>query len=149
MLVRNGERPATECTVNGALKISGTRNARTSKPNTNKSQDPIRAELFGSDTCTAGNLTAHGHAPVLVLCRQLIAAGLEPDQALEVWRGATLALHVRSIGAGARLTVKERPCGPVFERWVPFSGPPVSATIAPSEQAGVISTPDAATGGVS
>jgi hypothetical protein len=90
----------------------------------------IRAELFGSDTCTAGDLTAHGHAPVLVLCRQLIAAGIEPDQALEVWRGATLALRVRSIGAAARLTVKERPFGPVFERWVPFSTPPVSPRIA-------------------
>jgi hypothetical protein len=146
MLVRNGERPATDCTVNGALKTSGIGNARTSKPNTNKSQDPIRAELFGSNTCTAGNLTAHGHAPVLVLCRQLIAAGLEPDRAMEVFRGATLALRVRSIGAAARLTVKERPFGPTFEKWVPFSTPPVSPTIAPSEQAGGISTPNAAPG---
>jgi hypothetical protein len=44
---------------------------------------------------------------VLTLCRQLLAAGLDPDQALEVYRGTTLALRVRSIGEGAKLTVRE------------------------------------------
>lgn len=146
MLVRNGERPATDCTVNEALKTSGIGNAGTSKPNTNKSQDPIRAELFGSDTCTAGDLTAHGHAPVLVLCRQLIAAGLDPDRAMEVFRGTTLALRVRSIGAGARLTVAERPNGPTFERWKAFSTPAVSPPMRQIRQAGGISTPNAAPG---
>lgn len=65
----------------------------------------IRAELIGSDTCTAGDITATGHAPVLALCRALLAAGLDPDQALEVFRGATLALRVRSIGEAAGLEI--------------------------------------------
>ena len=29
----------------------------------------------------------------------------------------------------AALTVKERPHGPVFERWVPFPAPPVSPPV--------------------
>jgi hypothetical protein len=68
---------------------------------------PLFAELSGSDTCTCSGMTGHGNAPVLALCRQLIAAGLDPDQALEVYRGAVLALRVRSIGEGAQLTVKD------------------------------------------
>ncbi len=68
---------------------------------------PLNAELIGDDTCTAAGVTARSHAPALALCRQLLAAGLDPDQALEVYRGATLALLIRSIGEGAQLTVKE------------------------------------------
>src|SRR5262245_9091203 len=68
---------------------------------------PLYAELSGDDTCTAAGFTAHGNAPALALCRQLLAAGLNPDQALEVYRGATLALRIRSIGEGAQLTVRD------------------------------------------
>jgi hypothetical protein len=67
----------------------------------------LYAELTGSDTCTAGGITARSHAPALALCRQLLAAGLDPDAAMEVYRGATLALRIRSIGEGAQLTVKD------------------------------------------
>jgi hypothetical protein len=83
-------------------------------------QATIRAELFGSQTCTAASVTATGHAPVLALCRSLIAAGLDPDTAVDVYRGAVLALCVRSIREGATLTVSEeanRP--PRFKRWKP------------------------------
>jgi hypothetical protein len=73
----------------------------------NNSQLPLYASLTGDDTCTAAGITARSHAPALALCRQLLAAGLDPDQALEVYRGATLALRIRSIGEGAQLTVKE------------------------------------------
>jgi hypothetical protein len=66
---------------------------------------PVRAELYGSETATAAGLSVRGHAPVLVLCRELIAAGLDPDRAMEVFRGATLALHVRTIGRAARLEI--------------------------------------------
>lgn len=69
------------------------------------SRSAIRAELTGSDTCTANDVTACGHAPVLILCRELIAAGCDPDRAMEVYRGATLALHVRSIGQAAGLEI--------------------------------------------
>src|SRR5262245_10107645 len=64
---------------------------------------PLYAKLIGDDTCTATGITA----PALALCRQLLAAGLDPDQALEVYRGATLALRIRSIGEGAPLTVRD------------------------------------------
>jgi hypothetical protein len=38
MLARNGERPATEWTVNGARKFSGIGNGKTSKPTAEKTQ---------------------------------------------------------------------------------------------------------------
>jgi hypothetical protein len=101
---RNGERPATDDAVNGAWKFSGIRNARISKPSFKKSlAQVVLAELSGSDTCLAAGLVVRGHAPVLVLCRELIAAGLDPDRAMEVFRGATLALHIRTIGQAAGL----------------------------------------------
>ena len=68
---------------------------------------PIRAELSGSDTCTALGITAHGHAPTLNLCRQLIAAGFDPGRPLIAHRGETPCIIVRSIGEGAALTVAE------------------------------------------
>jgi hypothetical protein len=90
----------------------------------------VRAEIINSDECSAEGITAHGNAPVLGLCRELIKAGFDPGRPLHAYRGATLCLIVRSIRQGARLTVKDRPFGPVFERWVPFSYPPVSPRIA-------------------
>lgn len=65
----------------------------------------IRAELIGSDECTAAGLTISGRAPVLALCRQLIADGHDPGLPLEVWRGPVLCLRVRSIGEAAQLRV--------------------------------------------
>jgi len=65
----------------------------------------LRADLIGSNTCTAHGITGRGSTPVLAQCRQLLAAGLDPDQAMEVYRGATLALHVRSIGEAAGLEI--------------------------------------------
>lgn len=66
----------------------------------------IRAELVGDDTCTALEITAQGFTPVLSLCRQLVEAGVNPDFSLLAYRGNVLTLSVRSIGEGARLTVK-------------------------------------------
>jgi hypothetical protein len=68
---------------------------------------PIFAELHGSTICEAPGHVVRGHAPVLVMCRKLLAAGIDPDTAMEVYRGATLALRVRTIGEGAQLTVKD------------------------------------------
>lgn len=67
----------------------------------------VRAELIGSDRATAAGITAHGQAPVLALCRQLVAADIDPDRPLNAYRGDMLALRVRSIGEGARLTVRD------------------------------------------
>ena len=41
-----------------------------------------------------------GYAPVLDLCRELLAAGFNPASPLEAWRRETLCLRVRSIGEG-------------------------------------------------
>jgi hypothetical protein len=68
---------------------------------------PIRAELSGDRRCSAIGITATGNAPVLALCRRLIEAGHDPAARLEAYRGTTLCLRVRSIGEGARLTVRE------------------------------------------
>jgi hypothetical protein len=74
-------------------------------------QMKIRAELIDSNECTAGGLTMSGRAPVLALCRQLIAGGHDPGSPLEVWRGPVLCLHVRSIGEAARLRVATHGAG--------------------------------------
>lgn len=66
---------------------------------------PLYGELTGSNVCTAAGLTARGATPALALCRQLLAAGLDPDHALEVYRNGTLALRIRSIGEAAGLEV--------------------------------------------
>jgi hypothetical protein len=91
-------------------------------------QATIRAELIGSDQCTAGEITACGPAPILKLCRKLIAAGVDPDTRLVVYRGALACIIVNSIGEAAGLTVDEHN-GPYFARWKPFissaGSPPV------------------------
>jgi Holliday junction resolvase len=70
-------------------------------------QAEIRAELIGSDECTAAGLTIRGRAPVLALCRQLIADGHDPGLPLEVWRGPVLCLRVRSIGEAAPVASRD------------------------------------------
>jgi hypothetical protein len=78
----------------------------------------VRAEIVGSDYCSALGIEARTSAPVLALCRELLAAGLDPDAAVEAYRAGTLALRVRSIGEGALLTVEENRFGtPVLRRW--------------------------------
>jgi hypothetical protein len=72
----------------------------------NRAQVPVRATLIGDDRCVAEGVTAQGTAPVLDLCRKLIKAGYDPRTPLEAWRGVTLCLRVRSIGEGAKLTVR-------------------------------------------
>jgi hypothetical protein len=78
----------------------------------------IRAELVGLDTCSAAGIIANDSTPVLKLCRRLVAAGHDPAATLEVYRGAVLALTVKSIGEGAGLTVEDDTLGrPKFRRW--------------------------------
>jgi hypothetical protein len=68
----------------------------------------LRAELIGTNQATCQGITVTGRrAPVLSLCRALIAAGHDPDTPLEAYRGPTLCLRVHSIGAGAELVVIE------------------------------------------
>jgi len=89
---------------------TGEREHRTdSRPHTKP--QPVRADLVGADTAVAAGITATGHAPLLTLCRRLVEAGHDPSTPLEAYRGTTLCLRARSIGAGARLTVREGPDG--------------------------------------
>src|SRR5262245_27202485 len=78
----------------------------------------IVAHTEGDRTCTGAGVTVHGAAPSFVLCRELLAAGLDPDAALEVYRAGILALRIRTLTEGAALTVEDDRFGrPKFRRW--------------------------------
>jgi hypothetical protein len=79
----------------------------TPNPPLSPNQEIIRAELTGSETCSAAGITVKAYAPVLVLCRELLAAGVDPDRAMHVYRGAMLSLRVR-IGEAAELEINAR-----------------------------------------
>jgi hypothetical protein len=88
------------------ISIADRKTSPTAKPSTFSPQaGSIRAELIGSDQCSALGMVATGHAPLLTLCRLLIEAGHHLATPLEAYRGETLALRVRSIGEAARLRV--------------------------------------------
>jgi hypothetical protein len=70
-------------------------------------QATICVELIGSNCCEAEGVIARGRAPVLELCRELLAAGFSPGRRLEAWRGDTRYIRVRSIGEGAHRTVAD------------------------------------------
>ena len=85
-----------------------------SGPEDNPSQrlrQAIRADLIGSDTCTALELTARNHSPVLAICRTLVESGHDPATPLEAYRGDVLCLRVRSIGDGAELEINGKGSG--------------------------------------
>ncbi len=98
---------------------------------------PVHAELVGSHQCRAEGFTARSSSPIFAICRALIAAGVCPDRPLHAFRDGMLCIVVRSIAEGARLIVKDRASGPVFEKWVPFSCPPVAPPMRLSERASV------------
>jgi hypothetical protein len=78
---------------------------------------PLQASLNGQD-CVAEGVSARGKTPILTLCRAFIAAGYDPDRALHVYRGSTLAVVVGAIGKAAKLTVEDDSRGrPRFRRW--------------------------------
>ena len=84
-----------------------------------KNQHPaIRAEIIGIYRCSALGIEVHAPAPVLALCRALVEAGHDRRRPLEAYRGDVLCLRIRSIGAGAKLTVEDNRNGtPVSARW--------------------------------
>ena len=78
----------------------------------------IRAVIEGAEQCTALGQRVRASAPVLALCRELIAAGHDPSRPLHAYRGDTLVLKVRSIDEGAQYTVGDSKLGtPTFRRW--------------------------------
>jgi hypothetical protein len=72
---------------------------------TDPAQTIVRAELSGSDRCTALGVTARAYAPVIALCRKLVAAGHDSATPLDAYRGEVLCLQVRSIGEAAGLEI--------------------------------------------
>jgi len=95
---------------------------------------PIRAEIIGSNKCEAEGCIGRGAAPVLALCRKLIAAGFDPSRALQAYRGEMLCIIVRTIGKAAALTVDEHN-GTGFAKWKAFPRSAVSPQIARRRQA--------------
>src|ERR1700733_10064465 len=78
----------------------------------------IIAQLVGSDLAVVDNITGRGS---LDLCRRLIVAGVDPDAELHCYRDGLIALRIKSVGAGAKLTVHETASGgPRFSTWRPF-----------------------------
>jgi hypothetical protein len=94
VLARNGAGLSHRGNHGEARKLVGAVGDRHSllkaeKPNT---QAVIRAEITGSEQCSALGLVARSSSPVLLLCRLLVAAGHAPGTTLEAWRGDVLCL---------------------------------------------------------
>ena len=82
----------------------------------------IIAQLIGQDRAQAGDIVARSRSPVFALCRALLAAGANPNSKLECFRGSVLALTVKTIGIGAKLTIKENDwVGTKIVPYEPFS----------------------------
>ena len=82
----------------------------------------IIAQLIGHDRAQAGDVVVRSRSPVFALCRALLAVGANPNSKLECFRGSVLALTVRTIGIGAKLTIKENDwVGPKVVPYEPFS----------------------------
>jgi hypothetical protein len=76
------------------------------------------AELSSDTFASVVNSTiaVHVSSPVLALCRKLIEAGHPSSASLDIYRGETLSLHVRSIGEAARLRMGTTATGrPIFK----------------------------------
>ena len=71
-------------------KHESRRKGRIEQPST-----PIAGELIGPRCCESLGSVGKGDCPVLSLCRPLLTAGFNPDQALDVYRAGTPALRVQ------------------------------------------------------
>jgi hypothetical protein len=74
---------------------------------------------MGSNECRALGVIGRGSYPIFDLCRRLIALGAEIERPLHVFRGNMLVLIVRSIGAGAKLAVRDDGDGFYLVKWRP------------------------------
>jgi hypothetical protein len=88
----------------------------------------VRAELTGSNICTALGITVRSTTPVLAVCRVLVERGHDPNQRLDCYRNGTLALTVRSIGEAAALEIDGRGTGFKCTRPV-GTAPPAAQTV--------------------
>jgi hypothetical protein len=104
----------------------------------------LRAELSGSETCRCEqfNLTVSSRSPVLKLCRELIARGVDKATPLAVYRGSTLSLRVRSVGEAAGLCVSEGDSRPSFAAALPPDAFRAESAGAPKAPLGYRATPE-------
>src|SRR5215472_11168805 len=100
----NGAGPVSAATEIEAQKLLGT-GERREPSSTFPNLHAIRADLIGSDTCTALGLTCNSGSPVLALCRDLVTAGHDQASRLDVYRGDVLCLRIRSISECAELEI--------------------------------------------
>jgi hypothetical protein len=117
MIPRKAARPAPAVTGREPQVIDLLGGKINPARNIQPKQEHVIAELVGDDSCRCQEIDAAvtANAPVLAMCRQLLATGIDPDTALGVYRQGVLALKVRSIREGARLTVKTAGNGtPIF-----------------------------------
>jgi hypothetical protein len=117
MIPRKAARPAPAVTGREPQVIDLLGDKINPARNIQPKQQHVIAELVGDDSCRCQEIDAAvtANAPVLAMCRQLLTTGIDPDTALSVYRRGVLALKVRSIREGARLTVKTAGNGtPIF-----------------------------------
>jgi hypothetical protein len=135
----NNKVTALNCNANASSSVSELTIGTPVAEGVTLEPSPVRATIIAHDTCTADGITARSRAPALALCRKLIEAGYEPDRPLHAYRGDTLSLRIRSIGEGARWTVKDSRFGtPVLHRW---PEPCLGAAAAPCMRPSVGATP--------
>jgi hypothetical protein len=79
-----------------------------------RARDPIRVELIGTNSAAAQKMVVTSAAPILGLCRALVAGGHDPATSLEAYRGDTLCVRIRSIGQAAQF--EPSPSGVGFVR---------------------------------
>jgi hypothetical protein len=65
----------------------------------------VYSDLCGDDVASALNIKIRSPAPVLDLCRALVAAGVDPATELHCYRGETLCLRIRAIGEAGKLKI--------------------------------------------
>jgi hypothetical protein len=101
----------------------------------------LHAELVGSNRCAIAGFTATSSAPILALCRTLIAAGFDPTTPMECYRNGVLALRIRAIGEAAALELNGEGAG-FRPRRQPDAAPPIAPNAAGgSQEPNALTTP--------
>jgi hypothetical protein len=137
MVHQNSAGPVAAADGTRKIVATGERH-QSSTSNSANTQQLNRAELIGSDQCTAAGITLQSPSPVLAMCRALLDAGHDPTARLECYRGTTLCLTVRSIGEAAALELNSKGTG--FKRAARrCAQPPIASFDASAEETRVMS----------
>jgi hypothetical protein len=127
MVPANVLKPATADTVYGLRDfghLAGPLRNNDTSPNPALQ---LRGDLVGGDKAIAGDIMASG---TFELCRRLLAAGANPAAELVCYRNGRPALRIKSIRAGAELTIRETATdGPRVVSWKAFPDRAVAAPV--------------------